>query len=642
MAAARQLQVVGGAAPQGVAALLRAEQALGISQHHDAISGTAKQHVSFDYAKQLAVGQTDAEAVVAAALTVLLQPAPLAPVTWAFCRRLNETVCPATQRPGAEAAVVVYSQLGQARVELVLLPVAGPTVHVVDAATHQPVAVQTFAADETLSNYARRTGETPFVAAFQATVAAVGVSTYQLFVSASPGLPTTAVTQPAAGQDVVLENKYLSLVFAGTSGRLRAWTNKETGARIDVDQVFCYYRSSLGETGSAPRSGAYVFRPDENDPACHPILAADRVSLSVVTGPVVQEVRQVFADWVTQTVRLTADARHAEFEFTIGPIDIADPVKAEGWGREIVTKFVTSIASQGEWRTDSNGREMIRRRRNFRPQWNFSNTEAAAGNYAPVATAVHLADADHQLTVLVDSPVGAASLADGTLELMLHRRVLHDDHLGVDEALNETQFVSPYVACWDCGGKHTGPALVIRGRHWVTVEAPTRAASVWRPLQDRLYATPVLAFSTAAAAGFATPATSMLAAPLPPNVQLLTLHALNATTVLLRLAHAFAMGEDAALAQPVRVDLSTLFSESAGFKIVAAQEVSLTGNQPVAEVMRRRGRAMQWTRQNVDQIAQTHPWRTAALAAAWRYDVDPVITLGPMEIKTFDLTVVYL
>jgi alpha-mannosidase len=32
------------------------EDAMGIAQHHDAVSGTAKQHTTDDYAKRLALG----------------------------------------------------------------------------------------------------------------------------------------------------------------------------------------------------------------------------------------------------------------------------------------------------------------------------------------------------------------------------------------------------------------------------------------------------------------------------------------------------------------------------------------------------------------------------------------------------------
>ena len=48
-------------------------KALGVAQHHDAVSGTAKQHVTFDYAKRLAKGRSAALPVVSEALKGLTQ-----------------------------------------------------------------------------------------------------------------------------------------------------------------------------------------------------------------------------------------------------------------------------------------------------------------------------------------------------------------------------------------------------------------------------------------------------------------------------------------------------------------------------------------------------------------------------------------
>ena len=78
-----------------------------------------------------------------------------------------------------------------------------------------------------------------------------------------------------------------------------------------------------------------------------------------------------------------------------------------------------------------------------------------------------------------------------------------------------------------------------------------------------------------------TASASVLSAPLPPNVHLATVFAQGPHTILLRLAHVFDAGEDAALSAPVTVDLATLL---AGKTITAATEMTLPGTQPLAGV----------------------------------------------------------
>ncbi len=398
--AVRQMQSLAGKDLAGVDALLRFEEALGVHQHHDAISGTAKQHVAFDYAKRVARGQTDGEALMAQTLSVLSQVP--SGTSWSTCRRLNETVCATTQNlPRASSvAVAVWNQLGQARTELIRLPVASPDVIVTDAASGQQVAVQVTAVDETVSNYARHTQEADYAVSFVADLPAVGFNMYHVEMSATTAAASLAPTLMVPSADVVLENENLQLVFSSATGRLQSMKNKVSGVQTTVDQYFCTYIGNTGDDKSPQRSGAYIFRPRDN--VCTPVATGAVKLTSVVTGAVVQEVTQVFGDWVTQTVRLVAGARHAEFHYTVGPVDIGGP-NTDVQGREVISKFVTSIASAGALLTDSNGREMLHRQRDYRPYWNLSQTEPVAGNYFPINSAAAIADGVSQLTVLVDA-----------------------------------------------------------------------------------------------------------------------------------------------------------------------------------------------------------------------------------------------
>jgi hypothetical protein len=109
----------------------------------------------------------------------------------------------------------------------------------------------------------------------------------------------------------------------------------------------------------------------------------------------------------------------------VGPVPIDDDM-----GKEVVSRLSTSVASGSSFSTDSNGREFQPRTLDYRPTWNLTVTEPVAGNYYPVNAAAFLKDGQAQLTMLVDRSEGAASLKEGALEVMIQRRLLHDDSRG--------------------------------------------------------------------------------------------------------------------------------------------------------------------------------------------------------------------
>ncbi len=79
--------------------------------------------------------------------------------------------------------------------------------------------------------------------------------------------------------------------------------------------------------------------------------------------------------------------------------------------------------------------------------------------------------------MVTDRAQGGSSLHPGQVELMVHRRMFHDDGRGVSENLNET--MCGCINC-DCTG------LIARGTHCLTVQvcplsntaAPARMAFV--------------------------------------------------------------------------------------------------------------------------------------------------------------------
>jgi hypothetical protein len=116
-------------------------------------------------------------------------------------------------------------------------------------------------------------------------------------------------------------------------------------------------------------------------------------------------------------------------------------------GYEVVAQFnVSDFHNDQTFYTDSNGMEMQKRKLNYRPTWDFVNTnlkdsnENITGNYFPVQSALCMTDvnSDMMFTVMNDRSQGASALSEGSIEFMQNRRTPGNDCKGMPESVNET------------------------------------------------------------------------------------------------------------------------------------------------------------------------------------------------------------
>lgn len=87
----------------------------------------------------------------------------------------------------------------------------------------------------------------------------------------------------------------------------------------------------------------------------------------------------------------------------------------------MISRFVTNLETDATFYTDSNGREMLKRIRNFRPTWELKLNEEISGNYYPITSKLVIRDEkeDVEVAVLTDRAQGGTSFIDGGLELMV-------------------------------------------------------------------------------------------------------------------------------------------------------------------------------------------------------------------------------
>ncbi len=180
----------------------------------------------------------------------------------------------------------------------------------------------------------------------------------------------------------------------------------------------------------------------------------------------------------------------------------------------------------------------------------------------------------------LDRSNGGGSIYDGSLEIMVHRRILTNDSItqSLAEPLNETAY---------------GKGLVVRGKHILILETPNNSAIVHRTNAQQFYMQPIPTFAltnltyTNYSASYRQ-TWSALVDPMPRNLHLLTLDQLAPKQYLVRVEHYFELHEDATYSQPIQIDLQQLF-HSFG-QIQNFTELILTANMPLAEMNR-----LNWT-----------------------------------------------
>jgi len=174
----------------------------------------------------------------------------------------------------------------------------------------------------------------------------------------------------------------------------------------------------------------------------------------------------------------------------------------------------------------------------------------------------------------LDRSEGGGSIHDGSIEIMVHRRTLHDDGLGVGDPLNETAF---------------GTGLVVRGKHFVILEPPANSALIHRVGAQQLFMQPIATYavpttSYANYSGTYRQTWSALSDSMPLNVHLLTFDQLAPKLFLIRVEHYFELNEDETYSQPVKIDLQMLF-QSLG-TITNITELTLGANLPLSDLHR--------------------------------------------------------
>jgi alpha-mannosidase II len=447
VASANRHQVVKFPASSLLSRCTSARRNLALFQHHDGITGTARDFVVANYGDKLleAIGHMKKLMMASAHLLLMTDKAQYSDDVSIFdvddTRESHDSLPVKTVislKAGARS-VVFYNSLVHNRTSAVRVHVDVPNVEVRDAdgrvirSQVDPFFVNGDISTDTFKLVFIAT--VPAFGLVRYTITAVDSGTNPLHSVAKVTLFNTPSSQlskgslvftldhkelAAAGADktFTVENSHLVATVSVASGSLQQVMVKDTGTVFTTDIEFVRY----GTRPTKERSGAYLFLPDGD---AKPI--EQKPTIRVIRGLVASEVHVSFSV-VQHVIRLTDSPGLDGLAVDIQ--NLVDIRRESNY--ELAMRLQTNINNaDGELYTDLNGFQMQRRK-------TYEKLPLHA-NFYPMTTTTYLQDDRLRLSVLGAQSLGVASLKKGWLEVMQDRRLDQDDNRGLQQPVHDNK-----------------------------------------------------------------------------------------------------------------------------------------------------------------------------------------------------------
>jgi len=423
------------------------ERAFAVAQHHDAVSGTERQHVAADYAQRLYEGRTACTEVIQAALGE----------NFSRCDYLNISVCDVSTKY-EDFDVVVINPGSLPTAKILSIPINDSNKEYEISSEGQPLVYQI---SSNLENMAKiqlgHSGATKhqlnlFTGQLE------GFSIHKIKISSKKHEKSAEMR---GKRSIVFETAtQMSDLPLRSRGRVRltVGANKleldRSGLRSINGIIFrsqCHIWAYASSIASDQASGAYIFRPSGSHARC-----VGKPKVAVSRGRLFTDVRLKYSSWAEQRFRFFEHHPLVEHEFIVG--ELPHP------GMELIFRLDTKLNTGKSFTTDTNGRGELLRTRDYRKTWKLNQTEKIAGNYYPVTSKIRINEPNGRgITIFPDRAQGGSSLKPGAVELMVLRETIKDDGRGVDEPLNDPgQF---------------GKGLIVQGKHLILFTGRNQARS---------------------------------------------------------------------------------------------------------------------------------------------------------------------
>ncbi|KAA8530284.1 hypothetical protein F0562_004993 [Nyssa sinensis] len=426
--------------------LTAARRNLALFQHHDGVTGTARDHVVEDYGTRMHTSLQDLQIFMSKAIEVLLgirheksdqNPSQFEPAQVRSKYDVQPVHRGISAREGSAQSVVLFNPLGQTRDEVVMVIVNRPDVTVLDS---NWTCVKSQISPELQHDKSKMfTGRHRIH--WKASVPAMGLQIYYIangFVGcekAKPArvkifsksndlpCPTPYTCSKLEGDTAEIRNQHQTLTFNVNLGLLQKISHNDGSQNVVGEEIGIY--SSSG-------SGAYLFKPIGD---AKPITQAGG-QLVISEGSLMQEVYS-YPKTAWDQNPISHSTRIYNGDNTIQELLIEKEYHVELLGddfddTELIVRYKTDIDNKRIFYSDLNGFQMTRRE--------TYDKIPLQGNYYPMPSLAFMQGSNGQrFSVHTRQSLGVASLKNGWLEIMLDRRLVRDDGRGLGQGVMDNR-----------------------------------------------------------------------------------------------------------------------------------------------------------------------------------------------------------
>ncbi|CAD5223595.1 unnamed protein product [Bursaphelenchus okinawaensis] len=412
--------------------LVDARRAMSLFQHHDGVTGTARDSVVIDYGKKMLEAIEDCKAIIQQSTAYLLKlpsSAGLTVDTKHYLDKLPENI-----EVDIGNVIILQNSLAFKRSEVNCITVTSNKAKVTKSDSSE--VKQQIQPVVKVTNGKISVVEGMFELCFVAEVPALGAAKYSVEegdqvemvkIEGSSGVDLSAFpsANTVQGSEVLLSNAAVTASFDAGTGMLRSIKTRN-GETVEMNMEFVHYgargRHWTKNQGGDSLSGAYLFLPDGNAKP----LAQHNNKFIKMAGPVRSSllIQGLQEAQLLQEIRLDDNTEYLEI---INSVNITTQSNFE-LAMRIKSK---DFADNDEFYTDLNGQQMIRRKR-------YEKLPIQAQFY-PMPGAAMLQTKTKKWSVLGRQALGVASLEPGWMEIMLDRRLDQDDDRGLVQGVQDNK-----------------------------------------------------------------------------------------------------------------------------------------------------------------------------------------------------------